>query len=213
MYCIRTGMGSRNYYWYSLNSEGHVELIGESRVCLWWGWQGAGLGFELCVSFSTSGAAERRGRDVCRDALTPRQQADMSLTLRVKHFQLSVKCKGEKITKVDFRGEYRQHCRNSERRVTIFPGFIDWFFVIQRRVFNCISYTNWMEACMHLVNWKGCERNKVWSWFAGREWVILRKTCEDSQSLDRDSNPGPPEYKVSGSTTPTVTFGLSGFGS
>ncbi|KDR12897.1 hypothetical protein L798_13122 [Zootermopsis nevadensis] len=28
----------------------------------------------------------------------------MSLTLRVKHFQLSVKCKGEKITKVDFRG-------------------------------------------------------------------------------------------------------------
>ncbi|XP_069701783.1 otoferlin-like [Periplaneta americana] len=28
----------------------------------------------------------------------------MSLTLRVKHFQLSVKCKGEKIAKVDFRG-------------------------------------------------------------------------------------------------------------
>jgi hypothetical protein len=30
----------------------------------------------------------------------------MSLTLRVKHFQLSVRCKGEKIAKVDFRGEY-----------------------------------------------------------------------------------------------------------
>jgi hypothetical protein len=57
-------------------------------------------------SFSTHRAVERRSSEARRDAVTPREQADMSLTLRVKHFQLSVKCKGEKITKVDFRGEY-----------------------------------------------------------------------------------------------------------
>lgn len=119
---IRTGMSSRNDYSYSLNNEG------ESRGCLWWGWQGAGLRRELCLplsTLSTPGAAERRSSGVCRDALTPRLQADMSLTLRVKYFQLSVKCKGEKITKVDFRGEYRQPCRNSQFRSTIFPGFTD----------------------------------------------------------------------------------------
>ena len=42
---------------------------------------------------------------VCsRDVVT------MSLTLRVKHFHLSVKCKGDKIAKVDFRGEYCTPC-------------------------------------------------------------------------------------------------------
>jgi hypothetical protein len=73
----------------------------------------AGLRRELCLPFNTlssPGAAERRGR----------LQADMSLTLRVKYFQLSVKCKGEKITKVDFRGEYRQSRRNLQFRSTIF---------------------------------------------------------------------------------------------
>jgi hypothetical protein len=60
----------------------------------------------VACCFSISRGAERRSSGLCRDALTTRQQADMSLTLRVKHFQLSVKCKGEKITKVDFRGEY-----------------------------------------------------------------------------------------------------------
>lgn len=58
-----------------------------------------------CRSFSVARGLERRGRISCRNALTARQPADMSLTLRVKHFQLSVRCKGEKITKVDFRGE------------------------------------------------------------------------------------------------------------
>jgi len=58
-----------------------------------------------CRSFSVARGLERRGRISCRNALTARKPADMSLTLRVKHFQLSVRCKGEKITKVDFRGE------------------------------------------------------------------------------------------------------------
>lgn len=123
---IRTGTGSRNYYLYSLNGEGQVGTVGESGASggrSWWGSQGAGPGCELCRPFSTTDAAERRSSGVCRDALTPRQQADMSLTLRVKYFQLSVKCKGEKITKVDFRGKYRQPSCNSEFRSTyyIFP--------------------------------------------------------------------------------------------
>jgi hypothetical protein len=54
-----------------------------------------------------------------------------------------------------------------------------------------------------MMNWKGCGRKWLWSnlrFYPGICPEGLRKTTEkfdqDSQSLRRDLNPGPPKYKA-----------------
>ena len=104
-FCITKNRAFQNCCCWAENCTRHCRLLmnqegGFAGVASAQDW--AGLPFR---SFSVARGLERRGRIFRSNALTARQPADMSLTLRVKHFQLSVRCKGEKITKVDFRGE------------------------------------------------------------------------------------------------------------
>ena len=100
----------------------------------------------LCPSFSAARGLERRGI-FCRNALTARQPADMTLTLRVKHFQLSVRCKGEKITKVDFRGECCFVIIRAVGSRVLRISQTGWWFYNDAFSTELIMQ-NWMKACI-----------------------------------------------------------------
>jgi hypothetical protein len=143
---IRTGMDSRNYNWYSLNDEGHVGLIDESRGsrgCLWWGWQGAGLGCELCRPLSTPGAAERRGSNAI---LVMQWYPDSKQTCRW-HCESNTSsspsnAKARKSPRWTSGVSRDSLVATQSSDLPFFPGFIDWFFVIQWLVFSFMSYVN-----------------------------------------------------------------------
>jgi hypothetical protein len=176
-FCVTENRAFQNCCCWAENCTRHCRLLmnqegGFAGVASAQDW--AGL---PCRSFSVARGLERRDRISCRNALTARQPADMSLTLRVKHFQLSVRCKGEKITKVDFRGKcYFVIIRAGRSRVRrVSP--IGWWFYNDA---SSAEWTmqNWMIAWMFWWSKIDVAGKAVLSFllklnflFAGSTWV------------------------------------------